>query len=94
MEKGYTLYETQKFKVTFESKPNYTGNWEFQLCNSAAFAYGNDTCILVLCNEELHDFIDSRYIPGIKKNFGKWCHDYLVDHLNSDLCPKIESLPA
>ncbi len=84
------MIEVKKYKVTFAIKPEYNAIWELELTESGAFAYGNQTCVVVTANGHHHDTIDTRYVPGITKRFREWCEEYLGSAFNPDFGPHFE----
>lgn len=86
------MSKSVRYRVTFDSKPEYNAVWEFSLEESGAFHYGNQTCVVITVDGKTHDIIDSRYVAGIETVFEQWCEEYLNDNLNLTLSPHFERL--
>ena len=86
------MSKSVKYRVTFDSKPEYNAVWEFSLEESGAFHYGNQTCVVITVDGKTHDIIDSRYVAGIETVFEQWCEEYLNDNLNLIFGPHFERL--
>lgn len=80
---------TRSFKVTF-NRPEFNATYTFRRMKSGAFAYGNGSCVVVYCNDRVHESYDTRYDQVVMADFGQWCENYLSSHFNAEYEPKWE----
>lgn len=74
------------YEVKF-NKPEFNANYTFVREKSGAFAYGNESAVIVYRNGNVHECIDTRYDKLVMEDFTAWCEDYLKSAFNPDYEP-------
>lgn len=74
------------YEVKF-NKPEYDATYTFVRQKSGAFAYGNQSCVIVYRNDKVQDCIDTRYDKMVMEDFTAWCEEYLKSAFNPDYEP-------
>lgn len=79
-----------RFRVTLETNPKVNQVWEFQLCKSHAFRYGNGTCVIVTVDGKHFGTLDTRYANDVLEDFEAWAREYIGFRFRADLKPHFE----
>ena len=74
------------YEVKF-NEPKFNATYTFIRQKSGAFAYGNQSMVVVYCNDKVKETIDTRYDKLVMKDFTAWCEDYLKTAFNPDYEP-------
>jgi len=83
---------TKLYRVTFNN-PKYNALYKFTRAKSAAFSYGNGSCVSIeRTNDEWWESYDTRYDGLVMKDFTKWCEEWMEGYFRKDLDPKWEEV--
>ena len=91
MKKNTEIHAVNRYEVTF-NEPEFNAVYEFVRDASAAFAYGNGSCVTILRNGEFKSCIDTRYDKTVMKDFDKWCADFLAEYFDPEFEPVIRKI--
>jgi len=78
---------TKTFKVTFNN-PKFDCVYELTRGKSGAFAYGNQTSVVVLRDGRFIGVVDTRYDHSVMEDFTAWCIRWLTDRHDPAYNPK------
>lgn len=74
------------YEVKF-NRPEFNATYTFVRQKSGAFAYGNESVVVVYRNDKVYECVDTRYDKLVMKDFTAWCEQYLTTAFNLDYEP-------